>query len=242
MNLLLLEDTDFKGVGPEAVPCLAEVSGRRFLHMKKVLRAEPGKILTCGRLNGKMGSATVVAMDRESACLEVVLDREPPSPLPLTLVLALPRPKMLKRILQTVSALGVKDLYLINSWRVEKSFWLTDLLEADKLCRHLKLGLEQAVDTILPKVHLRRYFTSFVKEELPGIGNGKRCLLAHPKTNQACPAGVEGETVLVIGPEGGFIDLEVDTLVDSGVEPCHIGPRILRVETAVPVIISRLFH
>lgn len=235
MNLLLLEDKDF--TGPDQV----RIEGRRFMHMKKVIKADPGTTLACGRLNGDMGSALVTQMDRESATLSITLDRNPPPPLPLILVLALPRPKMLKRIFQTVSALGVKQIYLINSWRVEKSFWLTDLLEEDKLARHLKLGLEQAKDTLMPEVFLKRYFTSFVKEELPVIGKGKTCILAHPKTEQACPAAVNKDTVLVVGPEGGFIDLEVATLETAGFEPCHMGSRILRVETAVPVMISRLF-
>ena len=235
MNLLLLEERDF------TAPDRVEITGRRFMHMKKVIKASVGTDLVCGELNGKMGRARVCSMDREKAGLSIVLDREPPPPLPLTLVLALPRPKMLKRTLQTIAALGVKEIYLINSWRVEKSFWLTDLLETDRLDRHLKLGLEQARDTLMPRVHLRRYFTSFVKEELPEIGRGKTCILAHPKTQRPCPAGLNAPAVLVIGPEGGFIELEVETLTASGCDPCHIGPRILRVETAVPVLISRLF-
>ena len=235
MNLLLLEEKDF--TGPDRVT----VSGRRFMHMKKVIRAEAGTHLCCGILNKKMGIGRVTAMNRDRADLEVRLDQEPPPPLPLTLVLALPRPKMLKRTLQTISALGVKQIYLINSWRVEKSFWATDLLEADNLNRHLKLGLEQARDTMLPQVHLKRYFASFAKEELPKIGEGKFSILAHPKADQVCPAGLNRDAVLVIGPEGGFIDLEVATLKAAGVMAYHIGPRILRVETAVPVLISRLF-
>ncbi len=235
MNLLLLENKDV--TGPDRVL----VSGRRFMHTKKVIRAQIGTTLSCGMLNGKMGTGCVTAMDRDKVELEVLFDQDPPPPLPLTLVLALPRPKMLKRTLQTVSSLGVKQIFLINSWRVEKSFWASDLLEEENLIRHLKLGLEQAKDTILPKIHLKRYFTSFVKEELPKIAEAKPCILAHPKAQLPCPAGLDRDAVLVIGPEGGFIDLEVDTLVASGAIPYHIGPRILRVETAVPVLISRLF-
>ncbi len=73
------------------------------------------------------------------------------------------------------------------------------------------------------------------------MGKGKICLLAHPKTSQPCPFGVNKETILVIGPEGGFIDLEVETLAESGFEPFSMGPRILRVETATTALISRLF-
>ncbi len=235
MNLLLLEDKDF--IEPE----LVAITGERFMHVKKIIRAKKGTTLACGKVNGNMGSGRIIFMSTNKFEMQVTLDAQPPQPLPLTLVLALPRPKMLKRILQSVTSLGVKKIILINSWRVEKSFWLTDLLDQKKLDRHLKLGLAQAKDTRMPTICLKRYFTAFVKEELPRLGKDKIRILAHPKTSQVCPAGVNKEAVLVIGPEGGFIDQEVDTLFDAGFNPFTTGPRILRVETAVTALISRLF-
>ncbi len=235
MNLLLLNDQDF--IAPDRV----EVTGRRFMHAKKVIKAKVGTQLSCGRVNGRMGKGLVVSMEKDRVLMEVKLDQDPPPPLPLTVVLALPRPKMLKRILQSMTSLGVKNIYLINSRRVEKSFWSSDLLTQEKIDRHLRLGLEQARDTQMPRVSLKRYFTPFVKEELKGMVKGKICLLAHPKASQPCPFGVNRETILVIGPEGGFIDLEVETLAESGFEPFSMGPRILRVETATTALISRLF-
>lgn len=235
MNLVLLEDKDF------IEPKLVAVTGERFMHVKKIIRASKGSTLACGKVNGKIGTGRVTSMNRNGFEMAVDLTLAPPSPLPLTLVMAMPRPKMLKRILQSVTSLGVKQIYLINSWRVEKSFWLTDLLEKERLERHLKLGLAQAKDTMMPVIHLKRYFTAFAKQELPGLGKNKIRILAHPKTSQVCPAGVNKKAVLVIGPEGGFIDQEVDTLAQAGFTPYTMGPRILRVETAVTALISRLY-
>ena len=215
MNLLLLGEEDF--IGPDTV----RIAGRRFMHVKKVIRAGAGTRLACGRRNGKMGTGEVTAMDRDGFSMRISLNTEPPPKLPLTLVLALPRPKMLKRILQAAASLGVRDIYLINAWRVEKSFW--------------------SRDTMMPGLFLERYFTRFVKTDLADMAPKKNCILAHPKTSQPCPVGVKEETILVIGPEGGFIDLEVETLTQAGFTPCHMGPRILRVETAVTALISRLF-
>ncbi len=236
MNLILLKDEDFISAQR------AVVTGRRLAHLAKVLNAEPGQKMACGRLNGNRGWATLVSINSSTAELEVLLDTPPPPPLPLTLVLALPRPKMLRRVIECVTSLGVKQIFLVNSWRVEKSFWQSPVLDDESLEKSMILGLEQAGDTVMPVIRKKRIFTRFVKQELPGIGDGCRCITAHPKTDQSCPAGVNQKTVLAVGPEGGFIDLEVKTLEEQGFISCSLGPRILRVETAVPFLISRLFH
>jgi len=235
MNLLLLEDCDF--VSPDRV----RLQDDRCRHISRVIGAKPGDTLVCGRKNGKMGTGLIRSMDRNAIEIQTFLDQEPPPPLPLTLVLSLPRPKMLKRILQSLASLGVKEIFLINSRRVEKSFWDSGVLDDPTIQRHLDLGLCQAKDTLVPRVHRKRFFAPFVKEELPELSENKRRILAHPKAQHSCPVGLNTDTVLVIGPEGGFIDLEVQTLMDSGFEPITVGPRILRVETAVTALISRLF-
>ncbi len=235
MNLILLTEQDF--IRNDVV----RLTDERLIHISRVLCAKPGDTLACGLINAKMGTGTIVRMDHRQLDMQVCLDEDPPDSLPLDLVLALPRPKMLKRILQSLASLGVKDIYLVNSRRVEKSFWESGLLNDRDMARHLELGLIQARDTLMPRVHLKRFFSPFVKEELPDIGKGKRRILAHPKACTPCPAGLNTGTVLVIGPEGGFIDLEVSTLVQAGFEPVTIGPRILRVETAVTALVARLF-
>jgi RsmE family RNA methyltransferase len=158
------------------------------------------------------------------------------------MLLALPRPKMLKRTLQTIATMGVKHLYLINSYRVEKSYWQTPYLQPDAIEEELLLGLEQGVDTLLPRVHLRQRFKPFVEDELPALIAGKQALLAHPADDaMVCPRSTSVETVVALGPEGGFIPYEITKLKDAGFTPVTLGTRILRVETAVPVILAKLF-
>lgn len=235
MNLILLEEQDF--IGQNRV----RLQDDRCRHIVRVLGAKPGDTLVCGKKNANMGTGLIVSMERNAIEMDVSLDQVPPAPLPLTLVLALPRPKMLKRILQSLASLGVKEIFLINSRRVEKSFWDSGVLSESDIQCHLDLGLCQARDTIVPRVHLKRFFTPFVKEELPELSRNKKRILAHPKAQTLCPVGINSDTVLVIGPEGGFIDLEVQTLEDQGFEPMTMGLRILRVETAVTALVSRLF-
>ncbi|MNM63979.1 16S ribosomal RNA methyltransferase RsmE [compost metagenome] len=194
-----------------------------------------------GRINGLMGKATVLRLEKHEAELEVAFDQQPPAKLPLTLVLAVPRPKMLRRLFQTVATLGVPRLILLNSYKVEKSFWQTPFLHPDSIRENLILGLEQARDTVLPEVIIEKRFKPFVEDRLPAIAADTLGLVGHPGPYPACPRAVEQPVTLAIGPEGGWIPYEVDLLGKAGLAPVQLGDRILRVETAVTALLSRIF-
>ncbi len=235
MNLLLLESQDF--INSHQVL----LSGRRLKHVLEVHQAKPGDALRVGRLNDKAGSGVITRLTDTELAMDVTLTEEPPEPLPLMVLLALPRPKMLKRSLQHLTALGVKTIVLMNSYRVEKSFWQSPWLSEEKIHEQLILGLEQARDTLLPEVIQEKRFKPFVEDRLPMMMVGKRGLVAHPVGGQRCPHQVNESVVLAIGPEGGFIPYEVEKLEEAGFDRIHLGSRILRVETAVTAIASKLY-
>lgn len=234
MNLILLHQKDF--ISQTRV----HLQGRRWEHILNIQRATIGDELRVGMVNGLIGTGKIVSLTDHELEMEIRLEQKPPKPLPVTLLLALPRPKMLKRILQGVSSLGVKQIYLINSYRVDKSFWGSPLLQPEKLKEQLILGLEQARDTILPEIYLRPRFKPFVEDELPKIAKGTTAYVAHPGVESTCPHDFKKPATLAIGPEGGFIPYEVEKLQSCGFIPISLGERILRVETAVPVLLSRL--
>lgn len=236
MNLILITPDDL------ITPTHARIrDARRLEHIRQVHGATVGENYKVGLLNGAMGNGELLSISE--ACVELALDlhQTPPEPLPITLVLGLPRPKMLRRIFQTIATLGVKQLHLINSYRVEKSYWQTPFLEPDAIREQLILGLEQGCDTQLPQVHLHQRFKPFVEDELPAIIAGSKALVAHPYTDHPCPRDVDHHLSLAVGPEGGFISYEIELLEKIGFAPVHLGARIMRVETAIPYLLGRLF-
>jgi RsmE family RNA methyltransferase len=235
MNLIVLTQEDF--VGAHSV----RLKGRQLKHVLEVHRARLGDELRVGLLNSKLGKGVITALTQDVLEMEILLDREPPPALPLTLLLALPRPKSLKRTLQAATAMGVKHIYLMNSWRVEKSFWKSPVLEERSVREQLVLGLEQARDTVLPEVTLRRRFKPCLEDEVRSLIQGTRALLAHPVAEARCPHALEEPVTLAIGPEGGFIPYEVDLFRSLGFEVVSLGERTLRVEHAVPALLGRLF-
>lgn len=237
MNIVLLTAKDFIARDRALL-----ADPRRVEHILLVHKAQIGDSLKLGMINGSWGQGKILALDNREILLgNIVLDQLPPAPLPLTLLLGLPRPKMLKRIFQTVATLGVKKIYLINSYRVEKSYWQTPWLTPEAILSQLVLGLEQGCDTRLPDVTLVKRFKPFVEDELPTLLPGSRALVAHPYAELACPAQTSEVITLAVGPEGGFIPYEIKLLEQCGFETVHLGERIMRVETAVPYLIGRLY-
>ncbi len=236
MNLVLLHKADF--VDHEHVV----LRDQRHQYIINVHRAAAGDAITVGLINGHLGQGIITDIANNCVSIKTLFDTPPPTPLPLTLVIALPRPKMLRRILQTCATMGVKKIIFINSYRVEKSYWQTPLLQSQNIEKELITGLAQANDTLMPDVICEKLFKPFVEDRLPDICKNTHALVAHPYCSTPCPQNITEKTTLVIGPEGGFIPYEIEKLQEVGCQAIHIGERILKVETAVPVLLSKLFY
>jgi len=230
MNLVLFADSDLDGAGR------VTARGRRAEHIVRVLRASVGETIVVGVENGRMGSGIIESVRPDAVELRVTLDREPPPPLPLTLILALPRPKVLNRVIASATSMGVKEIHLINAWRVEKSYWKSPRLADANLRDQCIAGLEQAKDTVMPSIALHRFFREFIES----FQSNSRKLVAHPLATHECPRALRESVTLAIGPEGGFIAEEIASFERGGFEPVTIGARVLRVETAVAALIARL--
>jgi len=208
VNLLLLSPGELADDGT------VRLLDRRAAHLRDVVKAAPGARVAAGVLGGRMGTAELLEVG-EAVAARVTLDRDPPPRAPFDLVVALPRPKILRKVLQAAASMGVARLVLAGSWRVEKSYWSSPLLAPEAIADELRLGLEHELDALFP---------------------GAQRLLADERatTPLAAIARTAPRSVLAVGPEGGFTPYEAGRLAELGFAPFTLGERALRVDVAVP--------
>ena len=244
MNLLLIEPGELSPDGQ------ARLSGRRARHLLEVLGAEPGRVLRAGVIGGAVEMAEVSAVTEAAVEISFEASDEPAEPLPaVDLVLALPRPKALRRILRLAATMGVGRLDLVNAWRVEKSFFDSPVLAPEAIRRELVLGAEQGGTPRLPEVAVHRLLMPFLEtleileREPGGDRDDRHRLLAHPGAEVPIEgaAGREARgSLLAIGPEGGWIEKEVGSFRDLGFRAVTLGPWTLTTEAAVAVALGQL--
>lgn len=255
MNLLLLacEELTPRPQGG----FLAWLTDRRAEHVREVLRAEVGQELRVGVIAegedpgnaawpaGASGIGRVLRIEKSGLQLEIEIEAEPletpPAPVRVDLALALPRPQGLHRILQSATVMGVGRIDLFRSYRVEKSYFGSPSLRPEEIRRQLLLGAEQGLRTRLPPVAIHPRLRPLLDDPAL-LRPGELGLLAHPGgmpiENIAFPAALR--RVLVVGPEGGFLEREVASFSERGFVAVDLGPWILRTETAVIAALAQI--
>lgn len=213
---------------------------RQIKHLNQHLQLRAGDTLKVGVRDGQRYLTEVQSITAQQIMLRPIQTESVPNKLPVHLILALPRPKVLRRMIMDAVTLGVERISLIHSYRVDKSYWQSPFLQ--QLDDYVTLGLEQAGDTIVPEIQLYKRFKPFVEDVLPTLITEQRpAYVAHPYAEQSMPHAIAHGCNLIVGPEGGFIPYEIDLLKKNGCQAMSLGNRILRTETAVSNILGRLF-
>lgn len=235
MNRILFEKDEIKdGV--------ATFGGERAAHVLDVLHGEVGQILKTGEIDGPIGMSVITSIDATSG-ISVRCHHTEPSLRPwVDLILAPPRPRVMKRLLPQLATLGVGKIVLVGAKKVEKDFWGATLLKPENYRPLLIDGLMQAGTSILPTIELRRNFRKFVREELDGLLPSRNRIVAHPyDAKDMRPKTEDGMSLtLAIGPEGGWTDEEVALLEEHGFSRYSLGSRILRTDTATIALLAQL--
>ncbi|MEO8551674.1 MAG: RsmE family RNA methyltransferase, partial [Kofleriaceae bacterium] len=207
MNLLLVEDRELTGA-----TCI--VTDRRAAHLREVLGVVPGSTVKMGVLGGDLGTGEVISDDGAAIALQFTATGAPPPQLDVELVLAIPRPKALARVVETCAAFAVRRVELTNAWRVDKSYLRSPKLEATALAHAARLGAEQGATTHLPELHVHDRLMVLLDARFPPRAPSGQLLIAHPYAKPIETVIESAPRVLAIGPEGGWIERELATFVE----------------------------
>jgi RsmE family RNA methyltransferase len=233
VNLILFE--------PDEVGRPLPRDDARARHLLEVLRRRPGDTFDAGQVNGPRGRGTLVAIEPAALVLAFTWG-DPPSPLdPLILVVGLPRPQTARKILQAAAVLGVSAVHFAATGKGEAGYAQSTLWQTGEWRRHLVAGAAQAFDTRLPTVAPGQPLPAVLAALPPG---GLRVAL----DNYEAPAGLGAlalppaptAVVVALGPERGWSADERIELRAHGFTLAHLGPRVLRAETAAVAAIAIL--
>jgi len=238
MNLILIDPQEVRADGR------VRLDDQRAAHARDVLRASPGKILRVGLLNGPLGKGTVERKTTDSVTLYCEWETDAPLRPPVDLLLAMPRPKVLKRLWAQLAALGIGRIILINAKKVERFYFDTHVLKPAFYTKRLIEGLQQARDTRLPDVTVVKQLKPFLEDEMNALfpKSEKRIIAdpSGPRTVSQCLHSAPKRACLAVGPEGGWTSYELKLFEKHGFEAFSVGSRILRTDTACIALISLL--
>lgn len=243
MNRILFEKD-------EIVDGIATFGGERAEHVMNVLHGEVGQVLKTGEIGGFIGTGVITGITRppssvSSPEITVACSHDKRSLRPwVDLILAPPRPRVMKRLLPQLATMGVGRILLVGAKKVEKDFWGATLLKPENYRPLLIDGLMQAGTSILPTLETRRNFRKFVKEELDTLWPEAKRIVAHPydgnRTIEQPERSNNRAILLAVGPEGGWTDEEVTLLGEHGFARYSLGSRILRTDTATIALLAQL--
>ena len=239
MNLILLDARD----GPDLRR--VTLTDARAAHLLNILNVAPGQAVRVGVLDGPLGVGTVESAMDGRVILRCVFDANTPHRPRVDLLLALPRPKVMRRLWAQLAALGVGQIILTNAERVERPYFDTHVLTEACYRPLLGEGLQQARDTRLPVVSIWRQFKVLVEDRLDGLFSEGIRLVAEPGGTRSVSSAVAADVdqrdqrvLIAIGPEGGWNAFELALLQDHGFLPVSVGPRTLRVDTACTALLA----
>ena len=235
MNLLLIDPNELRTDGT------CTVFDRRAHHLRTVIGVEVGSTVRAGLLGGNVGTGEVIKDDGSAITFKLSLTEPPPRPLDVELLLAVPRPKVITRTIEIIASFAVKRIDLTNAWRVDKSYLRSPRLDPGALALAARFGAEQGATTYLPTITVHDRLMAVLDERFPKQDARTLRLIAHPSAPPIEDVvTAQMPTVLAIGPEGGWIQRELDTFIERGFKPVSLGTPILRVEAAVASSLGQL--
>lgn len=219
---------------------------RRAVHIQNVLHASVGDRIRVGIVEGLCGTATITSVTDGAISMEAVFDTPSATPW-FDLLIAMPRPKVMRRMWAPLASLGVRDIIVVGAAKVEKFYFDTHVLDDGFIAPLLREGMEQAGTTHVPRVRVFKRFRPFVEDVIPSEYALSPKIVAHPYAGASAiprfPADPKPDVPLpmvAIGPEGGWTEYELGLLAKAGFAAFSLGSRPLRTDIATYAFLGAL--
>ena len=220
------------------------ITGADVNHMKNVLRMKLSEQVRVSDGAEKEYLCEIVQFEKDSVLLKVLMEEEPEAELPAELILfqGLPKADKMELIIQKAVELGVSEIVPVSTKRTIVK--LDSKKEAAKRKRWQSISESAAKQSGRTKIPAVRPVITF-KEALDEAGNMDIAYIPYEletdmiSTVRSFEKVVPGKCIgIIIGPEGGFEEAEIEAAKAAGIFPVTLGKRILRTETAGLMLLS----
>jgi 16S rRNA (uracil1498-N3)-methyltransferase len=212
----------------DAEICLNEDASR---YVAKVLRMTLGREMVLFNGEGGEFRADIIAIDKKQVRVRILekIEENRESPLDVRLCIGLSRGERMDWVIQKACELGATSIQPLFTERTEVKL---NPQRLEKKMQHwqqvIVSACEQCQRNILPTIHTPQNIAAF----LPDCDAQLKLVLHHRSdiglSKEQAPASV----ALLIGPEGGLSEVEIQAAMDQGFKALTLGPRVLRTETA----------
>lgn len=206
-------------------------------HLAKVLRMGPGRELVLFNGQGGEYSARVSAVGKKALEVRITefCSHERESPLALELAIGISRGDRMDWVLQKATELGVSRISPLFTERTEVKLKGERLEKKQAHWRQVTISAcEQCQRNRLPELAQATSLEQWLSRPNPG-----RRFVLHHRDSKGLPKNETPDQVaLLVGPEGGLSEDEIEQARAGDCEPLTLGPRVLRTETAPVAAIS----
>ncbi|NLB69463.1 MAG: 16S rRNA (uracil(1498)-N(3))-methyltransferase [Lentisphaerae bacterium] len=226
-----------------------ELRDERFVHIRDVLQARTGDSVRIGILNGlRFDDAHIVSIDADCCVIKLGSGIAPLPSINIDLLLALPRPKCMKRLWPQLTATGAGRIFIVNAEKVEPNYWGAQILKREAYMPLVIEGLSQSGDTAVPEIVIERRLKPLLEDKIGHDYNDGCKLLANPGSPHLSANGSNAgignmrnnRLIVGVGPEGGWSKYELDMFEQNGFRLFGFGERILRTDTACIALITHV--
>ncbi|QSS99008.1 16S rRNA (uracil(1498)-N(3))-methyltransferase [Pontibacillus sp. ALD_SL1] len=227
------------------------ITGEDVHHIGKVMRMKPEHHILCCTPEGDLAECEITDITTEAVTCQIVewLEEVKELPASVTIAQGLPKGDKMEHVIQKGTELGASQFI---PFEAERSIVKWDQKKSQKkITRYQKIAKEaseQSHRTTIPSVSHLHSLRDLIAHQasydwIVFAYEDEAKSQSYRSLKEVLTQVQQGQRILVIiGPEGGFSEQEVQTLKEAGALAVRLGPRILRTETAATYFLSALSY